>query len=44
MIRLFLAIVGMFFLPFLLYTAFVFVRRRGKLEGNLLVDAPINWL
>ncbi len=44
MIRLFLAIVGMFFLPFLLDTAFVFIRRRGKLEGNLLEDAPINWL
>jgi hypothetical protein len=44
MIRLFLAMVGMFFLPFLLYTAFVFIRRRGKLEGNFLEDAPINWL
>lgn len=44
MIRLFLAIAGMFFLPFFLYAAYVFVRRRGKLEGNLLEDAPINWL
>jgi len=44
MIRLFLAIAGMFFLPFFLYAAFVFIRRRGNLEGNLLEDAPINWL
>ncbi len=44
MIRLFLAIAGMFFLPFLLYAAYEFVRRRGKLEGNLLENAPINWL
>lgn len=44
MIRLLLAIIGMFFLPFLLYTAYVFVRRRGNLEGNILEDAPINWL
>ena len=44
MIRLFLAIVSMFFLPFFLFAAYEFVRRRGKLEGNLLEDAPINWL
>ena len=44
MIRLLLAIIGMFFLPFLLYAAYVFVRSRGSLEGNLLEDAPINWL
>lgn len=44
MIRLFLAIAGMFFLPFFLYAAYIFIRRRGKLEGNLLQDAPINWL
>lgn len=44
MIRLFLAIAGMFFLPFFLYAAYIFIRRRGKLEGNFLQDAPINWL
>lgn len=44
MIRLLLAILAMFFLPFFLYAAYAFIRRRGKLEGNLLEDAPVNWL
>ena len=44
MIRLFLAVAGMFFLPFFIYAAYIFVHRRGKLEGNLLQDAPVNWL
>jgi hypothetical protein len=44
MIRLLLAILAMFFLPFFLYAAYTFIRRRGKLEGNLLEDAPVNWL
>ncbi|GBE43363.1 hypothetical protein BMS3Bbin10_01439 [bacterium BMS3Bbin10] len=44
MIRFFLAVIAMFFVPFLIYAAFVFVRRRGNLEGNLLEDAPVNWL
>ena len=44
MIRFFLAIIVMFFLPFFAYAAYVFVRRGGKLEGNLLDGAPVNWL
>ena len=44
MIRFFLAMIAMFFVPFFLYAAVAFVRQRGKLEGNLLEDAPINWL
>ena len=44
MIRFFLAIIAMFFLPFFSYAAYVFVRRGGKLEGNLLEDAPVKWL
>ncbi len=44
MIRFFLAIVVMFFLPFFSYAAYNFVRRGGKLEGNLLAGAPVNWL
>lgn len=44
MIRFFLSIIIMFFLPFISYTAYVFVRRSGKLEGNLLQDAPVSWL
>jgi len=44
MIRFFLAIIFMFFLPFFSYAAYTFVRRGGKLEGNLLEGAPVNWL
>lgn len=44
MIRVFLAVLAMFFLPFLLYAAYVFIRRKGEVNGNLLQDAPINWL
>lgn len=44
MIRFFLAIVFMFFLPFFSYAAYSFVRRGGKLEGNLLEGAPVKWL
>lgn len=44
MIRVFLAFLVMFFLPFFLYSAYVFVRRKGDFSGNLLKDAPINWL
>lgn len=44
MIRFFLAVIAMFFVPFFAYAAIVFVRRRGKLEGNLLEDAPVSWL
>lgn len=44
MIRVFLAFLAMFFLPFLLYSAYVFIRRKGDFSGNLLKDAPINWL
>lgn len=44
MIRVFLAFLAMFFLPFFLYAAYVFVRRKGDFSGNLLKDAPVNWL
>jgi len=44
MIRFFLAMIVMFFLPFFCYAAYVFVRRGGKWEGNLLEGAPVNWL
>lgn len=44
MIRLLLAVLAMFFLPFFVYAAYNFVRRRGDLEGNLLEGAPLNWL
>ena len=44
MIRFFLAIVVMFFLPFFSYAVYSFVRRGGKLEGNLLEGAPVKWL
>ena len=44
MIRFFLAIIAMFFLPFFAYAAYVFVRRGGKFEANLLEGAPVNWL
>ncbi len=44
MIRFFLAMVVMFFLPFFSYAVYSFVRRGGKLEGNLLEGAPVKWL
>lgn len=44
MIRVFLAVLAMFFLPFFLYSAYEFVRRKGDFGGNLLKDAPVNWL
>lgn len=44
MIRLLLAVLAMFFLPFFAYAAYNFVRRRGDMEGNLLEGAPLNWL
>ncbi len=44
MIRFFLAMVVMFFLPFFSYAAYSFVRRGGKMEGNLLEGAPVKWL
>ncbi len=44
MIRFFFAVVAMFFVPFFVYAAIAFVRQRGKLEGSLLENAPINWL
>ncbi len=44
MIRVFLAFLAMFFLPFFLYAAYAFVRDKGEIKGNLLQDAPINWL
>ena len=44
MIRVFLAVLAMFFLPFFAYAAFSFVKNRGEIKGNLLQDAPVNWL
>jgi hypothetical protein len=44
MIRVLLAVLVMFFVPFFAYAAYTFVRRRGELKGNLLDGAPINWL
>jgi hypothetical protein len=44
MIRVFLAMLAMFFLPFFLYAAYNFVRQRGETNGGLLEGAPINWL
>lgn len=44
MIRVFLAMLAMFFLPFFLYAAYNFVRQRGEPNGGLLEGAPINWL
>ncbi len=44
MIRVLLAIFGMFFLPFFLYAAYVFVRDHGELKKNFLQEAPVNWL
>ena len=44
MIRVFLAVIGMFFLPFFLYAAYQFVRGRGELKNDFLQHAPINWL
>lgn len=44
MIRFFLAVIFMFFVPFFVYAGIVFMRQRGKQKGNLLENAPINWL
>ena len=44
MIRVFLAVVAMFFLPFFAYAAYAFVRDRGEVKDSLLQGAPVNWL
>ncbi len=44
MIRVFLAVIGMFFLPFLLYAAYEYVKNRGEMKHGFLHNAPINWL
>ena len=44
MIRVFLAVVGMFFLPFLLYAAYEYVKNRGDMKQGYFKNAPINWL
>ncbi len=44
MIRVLLAVLAMFFLPFLAYTAYAFVRDRGEVKDSLLEGAPLNWL
>ena len=44
MIRVLLAVIAMFFLPFFAYAAYAFVRDRGEVKDSLLQDAPVNWL
>ena len=44
MIRVFLAVLAMFFLPFFVYAAYEFVRRKGEMKESLMQDAPVNWL
>lgn len=44
MIRVFIAMAGMFFLPFLVYAAFQFVKNGGELKKDFLEHAPISWL
>ncbi|MDA7947021.1 MAG: DUF6111 family protein [Hyphomicrobiaceae bacterium] len=44
MIRVVLAMIGMFFLPFFLYAAYQYVKNSGELKKDFLKDAPINWL
>lgn len=44
MIRVFLAVFGMFFVPFFLYVAYEFVRSGGELKKDFLQHAPVNWL
>lgn len=44
MIRVFLAVLAMFFLPFFAYAAYEFVRRKGEVKESLMQDAPVNWL
>lgn len=44
MIRVFLAVIAMFFLPFFVYAAFKFVKDRGDVKDGFLQGAPVNWL
>lgn len=44
MIRVFLAVIFMFFLPYFAYAAYVFIRSKGQQTKNLLAGAPMNWL
>ncbi len=44
MIRVFLAVLAMFFLPFFAYAAFKFVKDRGDVQDGFLDGAPVNWL
>ena len=44
MIRVFLAVVAVFFLPFFVYAAFKFVKDRGDVKDGFLSGAPVNWL
>ncbi len=44
MIRVFIAVLAMFFLPFFAYAAFKFVKDRGDVKDGFLNGAPVNWL
>lgn len=44
MIRVFLAVLVMFFLPFFAYAAYKFVKDRGNVQDGFLQGAPVNWL
>jgi hypothetical protein len=44
MIRVLLAVLAMFFLPFFAFAAYKFVRDRGDVKDGFLSGAPVNWL
>lgn len=44
MIRVLLAVIAMFFLPFFAYAAYKFVKDRGDVKDGFLQGAPVNWL
>ncbi|MCG8558230.1 MAG: DUF6111 family protein [Hyphomicrobiales bacterium] len=44
MLRVLLINLFMFFLPFLVYAAYVFLVRRGQSPDSVLRGAPIKWL
>jgi TRAP-type C4-dicarboxylate transport system permease small subunit len=44
MIRVLLAVLAMFFLPFFIYAAYKYVKDRGDVQEGFLQGAPVNWL
>lgn len=44
MIRFFLAVLVMFFLPFFVYAAYAFLKGEHKKADGLMANAPVNWL